>query len=81
MKKRDMIREFIILWINEYEIGTKERKNIYIKLDYLINKIDRENTKTTIENALHIYAKTNDIHVTIGYLLSAEIYEKIIYND
>lgn len=80
MTKKEMIREFIILWMNEYEIGTKERKNIYIKLDYLINKIDRENTKYGIEYALHMYAKNNNIHIIIDFLLGAEIYDKIIYN-
>lgn len=59
MTKKDKIKYLVIEYMKSYEVGSSERKEIYIKQDSIINKIDRNWTKDMI-NSKYLKCKCND---------------------
>jgi len=79
MKKKVIISYLVKTWMQEYPQGSDRRKKLYIKLDYLFNCIDRQNTKDDILNAFETYQKGVSIETIMCCLLDMKQIRKVLY--
>ena len=79
MKKNEIIKELVIAWMQSYEVGSVERKRIYIKQDYVINLINRRWYIGGINHALEMFTKNESICKIMDLLLGTSNYDKIVY--
>lgn len=79
MKKKVIISYLVKTWIQKHPQGSEERKNLYCKVEYLENCINRQNTKDDVLNAYKDYQKGARIETIMCCLLDMKQIRKALY--
>lgn len=80
MTKREIISYLIKEWAKNYPQESDQRKNLYYKVDYLLNCIDRRNKKEDIENIFYHYHAGLNIQTVMCCILDMKQIRKALYN-
>ena len=79
MKKNVIISYFIKEWTRNYPQESRERKNIYCKVDYIENCINKRYTKQDLLSAIESYQNGVNIEVLMRCLLDMKQFRKVLY--